>query len=184
VTDQSVERGFVTTKDNNTAAVAAEPEAPAPIELKAPPTKPLQMNRCKLVTPSSCDMANLWAAVLPADVPFSATLQPEFWSNHASQIRVGDQIQCHVDSRAWFGVGYVSGVGKNRVFIEKLQYAEFDARAPSTELVAYCVSFEGPHRKFIVARHGVTIQEGIETREAAEQVAKAHERADDRRKVA
>jgi hypothetical protein len=165
------------------AKQAMAPIAPIVTEPKAPPVKPLEQRRLKLVVSSASDMSNQWAAVVPSGVTIDMVLEPSFWSNVASQIRVADLVDVHTDDRSYFAKLYVVDVARTRIAVSKLLHVELDAPAESTEPRAYRVKYSGPHTKWVVERvsDGRTVKEGCETKEAAESAMRAHEQAEARK---
>jgi hypothetical protein len=155
------------------------PDAAAVLPAKPPGMKPLAMNRLKLVCSSSSDIANHFAAVLTSGTPFASVLSPEFWSNHAPQLRVGDSIEVHSDDRSFFGRLYVRDVNKTRADVSKLEFVEFGALAQSNDASLYRVKYAGPHTKWAVERiaDGKLVREGFETQDAAELALKGMERS-------
>ena len=83
---------------DTSAAIEVKPTPPGP----PPLLKPLANNRLRLVMASSSDIENHFAAVLPVGTEFSECLKPEYWSNHADRLRVGDVITVHADDRKFF----------------------------------------------------------------------------------
>jgi hypothetical protein len=141
--------------------------------------KPLAMNRLKLICGSSSDIANHFAAVLTSGTPFASVLNPEFWSNHAPQLRVGDSIEVHCDDRSWFGRVYVRDVTRKRASVSQIEFVEFGELAQSTDASLYRVKYAGPHVKWGIelVADGKLVREGLETQEAAEVALKALERS-------
>jgi len=158
--------------------IADVAEAKPGFPLAVVPAKPLEQRRLKLIAASASDIGNHWGAVLTTGTPFAATLQPEFWSNHASQLRPGDQIDIHSDGREFYGRLYVRDATKLRAFVGKIEFVEFNALASSTEAATHRVKYGGPHLKWVIERiaDGKVIKDGLE-QEAAEQALKAIERS-------
>jgi hypothetical protein len=159
-----------------------DPKAVSPIAVplaKPLGIKPLEMNRLKLVCSSSSDIGNHFAAVLPSGVPFTNTLEPAFWSNHAPSLRVGDTVDVHSDDRLWFGRIYCRDVGKTRALMGKLDFVEFGALAQSNEPTSYRVKYAGLQMKWSVERvsDGKLVRDGFESQEAAELALKGMERS-------
>jgi hypothetical protein len=159
--------------------VNIQPMAPPahPIAVLVP--KPLVNNRLKLICSSASDIGNHWAAVLPIGVSFSAALQPEFWSNLSTQLRIGDVIDIHGDARDFFGRVYVRDTGRTRASVAKLEYHEFDALAPAGDPSSHRVKYSGPHTKWGIERiaDGKLVKDNLDSKEAAEVALKGMERA-------
>jgi hypothetical protein len=160
---------------------AVDPKAPNPAAVPPKPLgiKPLAMNRLRLICSSSSDIANHFAAVLTSDTPFASVLSPEFWSNHAPQLRIGDSIEVHCDDRLWFGRVYVRDVTKTRACVSQLEFVDFGALAQSNDASLYRVKYAGPHSKWGVERvaEGKLVREGFDSEEAAEVALKSIERS-------
>jgi hypothetical protein len=141
--------------------------------------KPLAMNRLKLICASSSDIGNHFAAVLPSGTSFASVLNPEFWSNHAPQLRVGDLVDLHSDSRSWYGRVYVRDVTKTRASVSQIEFVEFGELAQATDASLYRVKYAGPHVKWGIelVADGKLVREGFETQEAAEVALKGLERS-------
>jgi hypothetical protein len=168
------------------ASTVLTPAAPPPVIPGKPPirpsleqNRPLEQNRLKLICGSASDIANHFAAVLTSGTPFASVLNPGFWSNHAPQLRVGDSIEVHCDSRSWFGRVYVRDVTKTRASVSQLEYVEFGELAQSTDASLYRVKYAGPHVKWGIelVAEGKIVREGFETQEAAEVALKGLERS-------
>jgi hypothetical protein len=180
---------------NNTvrkeAPLNAKPNAafPTPMAGLAKPLeavlgKPLEQRRLRLLRASeSADFGNLWAAVLPAGVPFEAALAPRFWVNHATRLHVGDQIEIHIDDQSFFGrllVRHLGGATPGKTHTEadvvRLEYYEFDQVVPVDDAAAtHRVEHRGPHLQHCVVRvsDGKIVSDGNGSKEAAEAALKA-----------
>jgi hypothetical protein len=145
------------------------------------PPKPLANDRLKLISASAANICNRWAATLPRGIAFSAALFPEFWSNHAHKLNIGDTIEVHVDSRDWIGAVYVRDISssKTRGYVGLITYVEFGAIAQSVEAVSHRVENLGLHQRWGIRRvaDGKVAREGLESREAAELALKGIERS-------
>jgi hypothetical protein len=141
---------------------------------RATPFKPLENQRLKRLRSSESDFGNQHAAVTRAGVPFTDTLNPEFWANHGAVLRVGDVIEVHTDDQIYFGrllVRNVAGANKTRVSVAQLELHVFNEveRAPSDEAPTHRVEHRGPHLKWSVINiaSGKNVSDGHETKEAA-----------------
>jgi hypothetical protein len=143
------------------------------------PAKPLANNRLRLICASSSDICNRFAAVLPAGTSFAATLDPAFWSNVSSQLRVGDVVEIHSDSRGFYGTVYVRDTAKTRAQVARLEFHEFEVLAQSADPTSHRVKYLGPHMKWGIERiaDGKPVREGFENQEAAELALKGMERS-------
>ena len=83
--------------------VEPKPAEPITVVPPKPPAKPLANNRLRLICASSSDICNRFAAVLPAGTPFEAALEPGFWSNVCSRLRISDVVEIHSDTRGFYG---------------------------------------------------------------------------------
>jgi hypothetical protein len=161
------------------ASTVLTPAAPPPVIPGKPAVRPLEQRRLKLICGSSSDIANHFAAVLTSGTPFASVLNPEYWANHAPQLRVGDSIEIHCDDRSWFGRVYVREVTKTRASVSQLEFVEFGELAQSTDASLYRVKYAGPHVKWGIelVAGGKLVREGFETQEAAEVALKGLERS-------
>jgi hypothetical protein len=143
------------------------------------PAKPLANNRLRLICASSSDIGNRFAAVLPTGTSFAAALDPAFWSNVCSQLRVGDVIEVHSDTRGFYGTVYVRDTAKTRAQVARLEFHEFDALAQSADQNSHRVRYFGPHLKWGIERisDGKAVRENLESQEAAELALKGMERS-------
>jgi hypothetical protein len=152
------------------------------LRTKAPP--PLEQRRLQLLRASeSSGFGNVWAAVTPAGLPFEAVLVPNFWSNHASRLHVGDTIEVHTDDQTYFGrllVRHLGGAAPGKTHTEanvaRLEYHEFDQVAPIEDAAAtHRVEHRGPHLQHCVIRirDQKIVSDGHSSKEAAEAALKA-----------
>jgi hypothetical protein len=173
---------------NNTvrkeAPLNAEPNA---IGFGKPKPQTLEQRRLKLLRASeSPDFGNLWAAVTPAGLPFEAVLVPSFWSNHATKLHIGDQVEVHTDDQAYFGRllvrhlgGAAPGKSHTEAAVARLEFHEFDEVAPVEDAAAtHRVEHRGPHLQHCVVRvsDGKIVSDGHGSKEAAEAALKARMR--------
>jgi hypothetical protein len=170
---------------------APPPGAPARPQIKQfeqiTATRPLAKGRRRVLSSSEANFANLHGAVLPAGTPFEDALQPSFWSNHAAELRVSDQIQIHVDDGRYYGLLYVRSVStgsKPTVLVATLSHVEFDAvTASDSAPPAYKVEHLGPHLEWCVIRlaDGKAVAEHLGSRDDAERQMRAIENSRDRK---
>jgi hypothetical protein len=136
------------------------------------------------VCSSASDIGNRWAVVIPADVSIETVLEPAFWANVATQLRVADLVDVHSDGRDFYAKLYVREVARARVSVAQIQYVEFGALAETSEpAAAHRIRYAGPHNKWIVERisdHRI-VRERCETKEDAETALKAIENSLDRK---
>jgi hypothetical protein len=160
--------------NNNADVIEAKPANPITVMPKTP-AKPLQANRLRLIVSSASDISNKFAAVLPTGTPFTAALEPGFWANVCSQLRISDVIDVHSDTRLFFGTIYVRDTSKTSAQVAQLEYHEFDTLAESVEPASYKVKYSGPHSKWSIERvaDGKLVRESFESQESAEQALKA-----------
>jgi hypothetical protein len=165
--------------ETTTKSKATESKAPAGAETEViampVPFRPLQVNRLKLIRSSESDLGNLHAAVLPAGTPFEHALRPEVFGLVAHRLRIGDQIEVHVDDQTFFGrllVRDVSGQGqvKTRASCARLELHHFDKVETDTAALTHQVRHAGPHLKWSIYRlaDGKLIKDGFEERADAE----------------
>ena len=88
----------------------------------------------------------------PLVVPFEAALEPGFWSNVSTQLRISDIIEIHSDTRGFFGSLYVRDTGKTSAQVAQLEYHEFDVLTQSAEPSSHRVKYAGPHVKWAIER--------------------------------
>jgi hypothetical protein len=157
---------------------AIDPKAAPANPLALLPAKPLPANRLKLICASSSDIGNRHAAVLPGGTKFASALDPAFWSNVASQLRIGDVVEIHTDERTFFGTVYVRDVTRTRAQVARLEFHEFGAPLQSNDASPYRIKHQGPHLKWVIERiaDGKIVRDGFETTEEAQTAAKALER--------
>ena len=144
------------------------------------PPKPLPVDRLKVIHSSEANICNRLAATLPPGTPFTAALDPSFWSNvGAMKLHIGDTVEIHSESRSFFGTIYVRDLTKTRAFVGKLDYVEFGAIAQSAESVSHRVEYLGLHLKWGIRRlaDGKVVRESLESKEAAELALQAMERS-------
>jgi hypothetical protein len=139
------------------------------------PFRPLQVNRLKLIRSSESDFANLHGAVLPAGTSFEDALKPQFWGLVAQRLRIGDQIEVHVDDQTYFGrqlVRDVSGTGQTmtRASVVRLEFHRFDRVERDETALTHRVEHKGAHLKWSVIRiaDGKVVRDGFETKPDAE----------------
>jgi hypothetical protein len=172
---------------NSPAATAKSPTAPAasaPVPPK--PLVPLARHRLKLIVASATNFGNYWGAVQPAGTPLDHVTRPEFWSNHADQIRSSDEIRFEWDDGRGLAKGFVrqvSGVGTNlsRAVVEIYLDCEFGAiRRPPGADSTHAIDYRGPVLKHVIIRLGDNqiIADGFETPQAAGQALQAIIRRD------
>jgi hypothetical protein len=155
-----------------------DPKAALVNQLALLPAKPLTANRLKLICASSSDIGNRHAAVLPSGTKFASTLDPAFWSNVSSQLRIGDVVEIHSDDRTFYGTIYVRDVSKIRAQVARLEFHEFSDPVQSTDASPYRVKHGGPHLKWVIERiaDAKIVKDGFETAEEAQAAAKTMER--------
>jgi hypothetical protein len=164
-------------------SVASETSAPIPgLSGQVKLTKPLEQRRIKLIRASESDMGNLWAAILPAGMPFSAVLSPGLWSNAAARLNVGDTIEIHCDDQSFFGrvlVRQLGGAAAGKLHthagVAKLEYHEFDQPTPSDNALSHKVEHKGPHLKWCVIRiaDGKVVADSHASKDTAETAMKS-----------
>lgn len=159
--------------------VELKPADPITLVPPKPLAKPLPNNRLRLIVSSSSDICNRFAAVLPTGMPFEAALEPGFWSNVCSQLRISDIVEIHSDGRGFYGEVYVRDTAKTSAQVAQLEFVEFDMLAQSSEPSSHRVKYGGPHVKWAIERvaDGKLVREGFENQEAAETALKAMERS-------
>ncbi len=175
-------------------APPAQPPAAAPAAERA--FAPLPPRRFLVIRSSeNGDLGNLFAAVLPAGVPFSDCLRQDFWSNCAHiMARRGDgrvtsgaghQIEIHTDDTRFFGRLYVRrvhGVGTNNTYadVEQIEYHEFSVAPRPTKPIPHVLTHMGPLRKFCIVRtsDGTVVSENHETEADAMRVLQSMVRKD------
>jgi hypothetical protein len=148
-----------------------------------PPIKPLEQRRLKLICSSASDLGNEWAIVVPSGTTIETILDPSYWANVASSLRIADSVTAHWDDRSALAKLYVTETARTRVSVSKIFHVELDAPAESAEPRAYRVKYSGPHTKWVVERvsDGRVVKEGCETKESAESAMRAHERSFDQK---
>jgi hypothetical protein len=165
---------MVQTAPTLSTPTAAPPGAPA-----RPPIRPLEARRLKLVCSSASDIGNHWAVVIPADVSIETVLEPAWWANVATQLRVADTVDVHRDDRTLYAKLYVRAVGRARVAVALIQQVEFGALETETasEPASHRVKYGGPHNKWCVERilDRKVVKDGCDTREDAETAMKGIE---------
>jgi hypothetical protein len=159
--------------------VAIDPKDALANQLALLPAKPLPHNRLKLICASSSDIGNRHAAVLLSGTKFTSALDPGFWANVASQLRIGDVVEVHCDDRTFYGTIYIRDVTKTRAQVARLEFHEFGALAQSTDAAPYRIKHQGPHLKYVIERvaDAKIIRDGFETAEDAQAAAKGMERS-------
>ena len=159
--------------NNNADVIEAKPASP--ITVMKTPAKPLQNNRLRLIVSSSSDICNRFAAVLPTGVPFEAALEPGFWANVCSQLRISDIVEIHSDGRGFYGTVYVRDTSKTRAQVAQLEFHEFDTLSEAADPSSHRVRYAGPHSKWGIERvaDGKLVRESFESQESAEQALKA-----------
>jgi hypothetical protein len=168
----------VATKENKSTA----PVSPIATEVKRP-VKPLEQRRLKLICSSASDLGNEWAIVVPSGTTIETILDPAYYANVASSLRIADSITAHWDDRSALAKLYITDTARTRVSVSKIFHVELDAPAESSEPKAYRVRYDGPHTKWCVVRvsDGRVVKDGCETKESAEIAMRAHEQAESRK---
>jgi hypothetical protein len=167
-----------TVKDTTTS-LSPNPPVPPP----RPPVRPLAQQRLKMVVSSASDIQNMWAVVVPAGTAVETVLLPEFWSNIADRLRIGDFIDVHSDGRDLVARLYVREVSKTRASVALIGLTQFDAPIERFEAAVHRVKYAGPHAKWTVERisDGKVVRENIDTREDAQDALRSIEKSINRR---
>lgn len=148
-------------------------ETTAPALNIAPTVKDAPKPRPKMLAESNFRLAsyatNRWSITLPAEAPFDRMFEPDFWSNVARKMRIGDIVEAHAEDTTWFAELYV--VAAHRLaakvtLLRKVDLAGADEIAPVPS--SLIVKYRGPANRYCIMRGNEVVQSGFQTAEEAE----------------
>ena len=106
--------------------------------------------------------------------------KPDYWTHVAAQLRPGHRIEVMAPDGAYWAMLLVRSASRLEAVVQELQFVKLGkAEAAATPDQAYEVKWRGPSAKFSVIRisDGEIIREQIESKEAATQWLKNHEKS-------
>lgn len=149
--------------------------------ISAAPVEPPKL-RPKMLAESKFALAsystNRWSVTLEFGVPYDRVFEPDFWSNVARKMRIGDIVELHAEDTSFFAELYV--VAAHRLAAKVVELRRFDL-APAVQVATdpspLTVKFRGPHARYCLMRGENVVQSGFQTAEEAELAKAQHSKA-------
>lgn len=145
-----------------------------PVEPPKPPVKRLAESKFSLSTYAT----NRWSVTLEHGVSYERVFDPDYWSNVARKMRIGDIVELHAEDTTFFAELYV--VAAHRLAAKLVELRRFDL-APAVQVAAdtspLTVKYRGPHNRYCLMRGENIVQSGYQTAEEAELAKAQHAKA-------
>lgn len=120
-------------------------------------------------------VTNRWSVTLDDATPYDRVFEPEYWSHVARKMQIGDIVELHAESGAWFAELYV--VSAHRLAAKVVEMRKVDlAGSPESASVSspLSVKWRGPNGKWAVMRDNHVVASGFQTAEEAEAAKATH----------
>lgn len=106
---------------------------------------------------------NEYAAIIPADTPKEAVLDPHYWKHYTRDLKPSDIITCFCEDGSWEASYRVMFVSKAEVKISLRWEASHEAYEPEADSETHEIKWVSPTNKFAVVRKdtGEVIKEGL-----------------------
>lgn len=142
--------------------------APNPVVVPVAP-KP----RPKMLAESNFRLAqyvtNRWSVTLDDATPYGRVFEPDYWSNVARKLQIGDIVELHAESGSWFAELYVVGAHRLAAKVVELRKVDLASSPEVSDLASpLSVKWRGPNGKWAVMRGNDVMQSGFQTQEEAE----------------
>lgn len=156
-------------------AEATTLSAPAPVA-EPPKKRPKMLAESKFALASYA--TNRWAVTLEHGVQYERVFEPDFWSNVARKMRIGDIVELHSEDTSFFAELYVVAAHRLAAKLVEVRRVEL---APAVQVSAdpspLTVKFRGPHARYCLMRGENVVQAGYQTAEDAEMAKAQHSKA-------
>lgn len=118
--------------------------------------------------------------VVPEDgTKFEDILREEFWAMVSHKFKPCDLIEVHAEDGSYFAQLYIRAAGRNWAKVALINRVDLEPAGAAIGSTEYEATWKGPHHKFAVVRlsDSQIIKSGFDTREAAGEYIKSHQKA-------